>query len=326
MTLRRPGPRHAVIGTCTLSLRDIDDADLLLANGLNMIDEMAAEAERQGLSLDIVALPEHFALPAGSVPAATAEDLNGRTITAIAEKARTHGTYAVVPMYLRQGEAIHNSAVILDRAGEPAGIYHKAFPVVLPDESIEQGITPGSEFPVFETDFGRVGLQICWDAVFDDGWQALAEQEAELVIMPSAAPTLPLMISHAYRHQYYIASSVMRPPSVIVNPQGRIIAESSANRKVAVTRVDLDYRVVPSTFLWSRGDALKRKYGDIIDWNWHDAEGSCLMTSSDPDMPIGRFLEIEGIMTLAQWIAYNRQRIEAERGGPILAPSEVNDG
>ena len=320
MTLRRPGPRPAVIGTCTLSLRDIDDAEVLLASGLEMIDEMASEAKRQGWSLDIVALPEHFALPAGSLPHEAGEDLDGRTATAVAAKARAHGTYAVVPMYLRQGDAVHNSAVLLDRQGEPVGVYHKAFPVVLPDGSIERGIAPGGEFPVFETDFGRVGLQICWDVVFDDGWSALADQEAELVLFPSAAPTLPLMISHAYRYQYYIASSVMRPPSVIVNPQGRVIARSDADREVVVARVDLDNRVVPSTFLWSRGDALKEQYGDIIDWNWHDAEGSCLMTSSDPDMPIGRFLEIEDIMTLQAWVAYNRSRIEAERGGPPNTP------
>jgi len=157
--------------------------------------------------------------------------------------------------------------------------------------------------------------------VFDDGWRALAAQEAELVLFPSAAPTLPLMTSHAYRYQYYVASSVMRPPSVIVDPQGRIIAQSSQNREVAVARVDLDYRVVPSAFLWSRGEAVKRKYGDTIDWNWHDAEGSCLMMSRDPDMPIGRFLETEDIMTLPAWIAYNRRRTQEERGGPPVMPS-----
>ena len=112
----------------------------------------------------------------------------------------------------------------------------------------------------------------------------------------------------------------MRPPSVIVNPQGRVISPSSADRQVTVARVDLDYRVVPSTFLWSRGDALKAKYGDAIDWNWHDAEGLCLMTSRDPGMPIGRFLETEDIMTLKAWVAHNRSRIREERGGPPVMP------
>ena len=41
MTLRREGPRPAVVGTCTLPLRESRDADQLLAAGLAMIDQMA---------------------------------------------------------------------------------------------------------------------------------------------------------------------------------------------------------------------------------------------------------------------------------------------
>jgi hypothetical protein len=199
-------------------------------------------------------------------------------------------------------------------------------PVVLPDGSVERGITPGREFPVWELDFGRVGIQICWDIVFDDGWQALAAQEAELVMFPSAAPTVPLLASHAHRHCYYVAGSIMRPPSVIVDPQGRIVAQSTKDREVAVARFDLDYRVVPSTYLWSRGAEIKRKYGDAIVWGWHEVEGSCLMTSSDPQMPIGRVLETEGMMTLPEWIAHNRRRIEEERGGPPVMPPGAAPG
>jgi len=44
------------------------------------------------------------------------------------------------------------------------------------------------------------------------------------------------------------------------------------------------------------------------------------MTSSDPALPIGRFLQAEGIMTLNEWIAYNRQRAAAARGGPPVMP------
>ena len=320
MTMRKPGPRPAVIGTCTLDIRGIPDADVLLANGLAAIDAMAREAEKQGWGLDIVVLPEHFAVPNGSDPVTAAEDLDGPTVSALAERARVHGTYVVVPMFMREGGTVHNSAVLLDRSGSPAGVYHKAFLAVMPDDSIGRGTTPGGEFPLFETDFGRVGLQICWDSVFDDGWEALAAQEAELVLFPSAAPSLPYLISHAYRYSYYVAGSIMRPPSPVVNPMGRVIARSSRDGEVALARVDLDYRVVPSTYLWSRGNALQRKYGDTIDWNWHEAECACLMTSKDPEMPIGRFLETEDIMTLREWVDYNRRRIFDERDGPPAMP------
>jgi predicted amidohydrolase len=315
MGLRKNGPRPAVIGTCTLSIRGAGDADVLLASGMAMIDQMGRAAEKNGWGLDIVVLPEHFAIPPDSDPFATAEDLDGRTVRAAAERARAHGSYVVVPMYVREHGAVYNSAVLLDRTGEPVGVYHKVFPVVLPDGSIERGITPGREFPVWDLGFGRVGIQICWDIVFDEGWRSLAAQEAELVLFPSAAPSAPLFLSHAHRFCYYVAGAIMRPPSIIADPQGRIVAQSVQNRDVAVARVDLDYRVVPATYLWSRGAELKAKYGDAIDWAWHDVEGSCLMTSSDPAMPIGRFIETEGLMTLPAWIAHNRRKIAEARGG-----------
>ena len=62
MSYRKPGPRPAVLGTCTFSpypLRDLNDRDVLLRESLAMIDEMAREAERQGESLDLVVWPEN---------------------------------------------------------------------------------------------------------------------------------------------------------------------------------------------------------------------------------------------------------------------------
>ncbi len=43
-----------------------------------------------------------------------------------------------------------------------AGIYRKVFPVVSRDTEVaEGGVMPGVDFPVFDCDFGRVGIQIC---------------------------------------------------------------------------------------------------------------------------------------------------------------------
>ena len=319
MTRRRDGPRPAVIGTCTLSNRDIGDADALLSNGLSMIDDMARAAEQKGWSLDIVALPEHFAIPEGT-PADAAEGLDGRIVSAVAEKARAYGTHAVVPTLLHEGGAAHNSVVLLNRQGEPVGHYHKVFPVVMPDGSVEHGLTPGREFPVWDLDIGRVGAQICFDAAYEDGWQALAAQEAELVVFPSAAPCIAYLVSYASRFGYYIAGSIRRPPSLIVGPLGNVVAQASRDREAVVARVDLDYRLVPSRFLWTRGDALKERYGDRIDYGWHDAEGSCIMTSRDPDLPVGRFVEMEAVETMPDWLARNRRAQDEARGGPITTP------
>jgi predicted amidohydrolase len=300
-------PRPAVIGTCSLSARGINDSDQTLANGLAMVDEMAQKADENGWNLDMVLLPESFAHVDGNSPLEKAETIDGKIVTALAEKARTYNTYAAVPLWLREEDRVHNSVVILDRKGDPVGVYHKVFPVVLPDGSLEGGVTPGQKFPVFDLDFGSVGVQICFDVCYDEGWKALAAQGAELILFPSAAPSVSALISHAYRHSYYIVASTYRPPAIAVNPLGHEIAKAVNDREVAIVRIDLNYRILPSRFIWTRGDEIKSKYGDSVDFGWHDAEGFCLITSSDSKLPIGRLVELENLETISEFLSRNQQ-------------------
>jgi len=316
----KDGPRPSVIGTCSLSARSINDPYQLLINGLAMVDKMARKADENGWSLDMAVLPESFAHVDGDSSLENAETLDGKIVTALAEKAREYNTYVAVPLWLCEGEKTHNSVVILDRTGKLVGIYHKVFPVVLPDGSLEGGVTPGHEFPVFDLDFGRIGVQICFDVYYDDGWEALAAQGTELVLFPSAAPSVSALISHSYRHGYYIVASTYRPPAIIVNPLGHEIAEAVSDKEVAVVRIDLDYRILPSRFIWTRGNEIKNKYGDSIDFGWHDAEGFCLLTSSDPKLPIGRLVEMENLETISQFLSRNRQAQIAARVYPLNIP------
>lgn len=320
MSTRKDGPRPAVIGTCSLSGRNTKEPEMLLANGLAMIDTMAHHAEKNGWSLDLVILPETFAHPDGSKSDVSAQTLDGPIVGAAARKARAYSTYAAVPLRLRQEGKLYNSVVLLDRQGEPAGVYHKVFPVVLPDETLEDGTTPGREFPAFDLDFGRVGIQICFDVAYEDGWKALAAQEVELVAFPSAAPCVSGLVSHAYRFGYYIVGAICRPPAIIVNPLGREIARAAQDREVAVVRVDLDYRILPSRFTWTRGPEIKRKYGERLDFGWHDAEGACLMTSLDPGLPVGRLVELEDLEPYEEFIQRNLQAQMKARGGPPAMP------
>ncbi len=324
MTRRRAGPRPVVIGSCALSGRGIHDPDQLLTSGLAMVDEMARQADKRGWRLDLAVLRETFAHVDGARPQEAAETLDGPIVTALAAKAREYGAFVTAPLWLREGDRIYNSIVLLDRRGEPVGAYHKVFPVVMPDGSIEGGITPGREFPVFDLPFGRVGLQNCFDASYDEGWAALAAQEAELVLMPSGGgSTVSAITGHAYKHGYYVVSSSYRAPAVAIDPLGREIARASQDRDVFVVRVDLDFRILPSRFLWTRGKEIREKYGDRVDFGWHDQEGSCLLTSTDPHLPISRLVKEERLETLREFLARNRAAQDAARGGPPIVPKRA---
>jgi len=113
------------------------------------------------------------------------EALNGPTVTAMAAKAREHGIYVGLPVPTLEDGIRYNSVVLLDRAGDVAGIYHKNVPT---HGELDVGIRPGTETPVFDTDFGRIGFSICFDLNYWEVGARLAEKKPELVIWASMWP------------------------------------------------------------------------------------------------------------------------------------------
>jgi beta-ureidopropionase len=321
MTSRKPGPRAAVVGTCTLSPLGFSGRDDLLEAGLEMVDRMAARAEERGWSLDMFLLPEHSCPAEHSDALEIAEELDGKTVTAFAQKARRYGTYGAVPVHLIEDGRVFNCVVLLGRDGKPAGTYRKVFPVVMPDGRLERGVTPGRDFPIFDLDFGRVGVQICFDVSFPAGWEAYGQQEAELVLFSTDPPGGLAVRGYARRHGYYVVSSTMRPPSMIVDPTGREVARTDSDRQILVARFDLDYRVMPSRYSWTRGEEMREKYGDRLVQDWSDVGWCTLLTSTDPDMPVGRIVDQEGLEPVPAWHARNIAVQDAARGGPPPSPS-----
>jgi predicted amidohydrolase len=324
VTWQRPdGPRPAVVGVCSFRQTGAPDPETLLRDTLTMVDEMAARAEAQGWPLDLAVLPEcSFEFANGSVES-IAQTLDGPIVTAVAERARRYRTYATAPVLLRRDGCVYNSVVMLDRQGAPVGTYDKAFPVLMGDGSLEYGITPGREFPVFDLDFGRVGVQICWDIAFEAGWQALADQDAELVVFPTNPASLVGLRGRAWRHGYYIAASTVAPPAALVSPTGGVVGTTSADREVLVARLDLDFRVLHSNCLWDWSESRAARYAGRIKVVWDPEAHQYLVTSCDPQLPVREFLRAEGLLTGRQRCARNVALQLAARGGPPVTPEPV---
>jgi predicted amidohydrolase len=314
MTPRVDGPRPAVVGTCSLASPQSAGVEERLADRLEMIDLMAREAELKEWVLDIVLVPEVSAPDTIKRAIDGAEDMSGPTIAAMAQKARRYGTYVAVPMHVLDGGRAYNSVVLLDRDGEPVGRYDKAFPVTMSDGSLEHGVTPGRAFPVFDLDFGRVAVQICWDVAFPDGWQALADQDAELVLYPTSPISMTALRGHAQRHNYYIVGSVHRVPAAVIGPAGNVIATTTADREVLVVRVDLDYEVLNTNCLWEWPESKRREWAGRIKLEWHEDEYLYVLTSLDPEWPVRRFLAEEGLLTGRQRRARNLRLLDEARG------------
>ena len=130
---------------------------------------------------DIVCLPEVFTshgVPRDGV-AAVAESVPGPITEAIGAIARRHSTYVICPLIERREDRFYNSAAVLDRRGRIVGVYEKAHPV----PQVEDELTPGSGPKPLDTDFGRIGVLICFDINWPDAWATLKHMGAEVVFV-----------------------------------------------------------------------------------------------------------------------------------------------
>lgn len=221
-----PPPRWARIGT--ISLHPHNNPDNLGAY-LQALDEIAKDKP------DIVCLGEEILVEGNSRPYVTAaETIPGPSTIRLGEKARKYGMYIVAGLTEREGPLVYNTAVLIDRHGNVAGKYRKVY---LPREEIEGGMTPGGFYPVFDTDFGKIGMMICWDAEYVDGARSMAVQGAEILFVPAAGGYLTLLKARALENHLYVVSSGFDVESAIIDPTGAVLfstLESGVNRTIPI--------------------------------------------------------------------------------------------
>ncbi len=167
-----------------------------------------------------------------------AEPVPGPTTERLGELARRKNSYVVAGVYERDGVALYNTAVLIDRKGRLAGKYHKVY---LPREEFEAGLTPGIDYPVFDTDFGRVGMMVCYDVFFADPARGLALRGAELILMPIWGGKVELAKARAVENHVFLAAAGYDYPTHIIDPVGEIIA-SAERGKAAIATIDLNKR------------------------------------------------------------------------------------
>lgn len=316
-----PLPRKVIIGTLMCSAQNrIKKLGDRLTFFEEVIDELAEEAEEEYPSqgLDLVVLPE-TALSSGLPGDAPdkAVPLEGSVLERMGAKACQYSTYIIVTMVLPEvddGQArCSNAAVLLDRTGEAVGIYRKVHPVAyLHSDSLERGIIPGSEFPVFDCDFGRLGIQICWDMSYEDGWQALAEQGAEIIALPTASPQTVRPASYALRGRCYIVTSTGGDNASIFNPIGRICAQTTESRTL-VHQVDLSFAILHWSPPLREGKLLSDQFGDRVGYEYFHTESTGVFWSNDPTKPIKTMVHELGLEEMHEQVARNRILQDAAR-------------
>jgi predicted amidohydrolase len=221
---------------------------------------LAAAAVPDGL--DVILMSEGIPMVGTGKPYVdVAETIPGPTTTALGELARKKHAWVVAGLYERDGAAVHNTAVLIGRDGAVAGKYRKVY---LPREEVEGGLTAGSSYPVFATDFGSVGLMICWDTQFADPARALALAGAELLLVPIAGGNETLLRARAIENRVFVATSGYDYPTHVLDPDGRVLASALTDGTVALATIDLSRRYEDPWLGDMRGRFRKELRTDVL--------------------------------------------------------------
>ncbi len=250
---------------------------------------------------DVICLPETFLVSnlTQAAPAATlvAESPIGELLRPFADFARAQKCYVVCPLHTRAGDKVYNSAVLLDRAGEVMGEYRKAHPTT---GELDSGIIPGPlDPPVFKTDFGVVGMQICFDIEWSETWRSLKQSGAEIVFWPSAFAGGQMVNAKAWQHQYCVVSSTLKDTTKICDVTGEELARTSRWNRWVCAPVNLEKAFLHTWPYIHRFDEIQAKYGRKISIRNFAEEEWSILESRSADVKIADVLKEFELLTLS---------------------------
>jgi hypothetical protein len=208
-----------------------------------------------------------------------------------AETARENNCYIVYSAYrIMLDGSRRNSSVLIDRNGNVAGIYNKNHPTI---GEIENGTLCGKEAPIFECDFGRVAMAICFDLNFDELRLKYAEVKPDLIIFSSMYHGGLMQSYWAYSCRCHFVGAIAgsATPSEIRNPLGQVVASTTNYFDFAVARVNLDCKLAHLDYNWERLRKLKAKYGPKVTILDPGCLGSVLISSEHETISVEEMIK-----------------------------------
>ena len=271
-----------------------EPADDVVRSKMYMLEKHAALIEEAaGKGVQVLCLQEIFNGPyfcaeqdkrwygmAEAVP-------GGTTVGLMQELAKKHAMVMIVPVYEETLPGVYyNTAAVLDADGSYLGKYRKNHIPHLPPGFWEKFyFKPGNcGYPVFTTRIGKIGVYICYDRHFPEGFRELGLNGAEIVFNPSA--TVAGLSDHLWELEQpaaavangYFVGAINRVgrekpwdmgefygQSYFCNPRGQIVAQGSRDKdEVIVADLDLDeIREVRETWQFFR-DRRPDTYGGLV--------------------------------------------------------------
>ncbi|HIC79997.1 MAG TPA: acyltransferase [Kiloniellaceae bacterium] len=187
---------------------------------------------------------------------------DGPTVKLMQEYAKKHSMVIVVPIYEEDITGVYyNTAAVIDADGSYLGKYRKSHIPQVAGFYEKFFFKPGnSGWPMFQTAYCKLGVYICYDRHFPEGWRALALSGAEYIVNPSA--TVAGLSQYLWKLEQpasavangcYIGAvnrvgteapwniGKFYGSSYVVNPRGEFLVEASEDKdELVVADMDMD--------------------------------------------------------------------------------------
>lgn len=197
---------------------------------------------------DLVVLGETLTYAGvGSTYADCAESIPGPSTDYFGELAKKHRLHIVAGLIERDRHQLFNVAVLIGPDGQVAGKYRK---VCLPDGEFDNGISAGSEYPVFDTPLGRIGMMICYDGFFPEVARELSNRGAEIIAWPVWGCNPEQARARACENHVYLVSSTYEDVSrnwmltAVYGQDGSVLTQARDWGTVCIAEVDLNRRTL----------------------------------------------------------------------------------
>lgn len=236
-----------------------DNKERNIENAIKLIEKVSKEGA------DIAVLPEMFCCPYdNSYFRKFSEEAGGPVYRAMSDAAKEASIYLVAGTIpeLEDGK-VYNTAYVFNKNGEQIARHRKMH---LFDIDVKGGqyfkesdtFTPGRDVTVFETEFCKMGLAICYDIRFPELSRLMAAEGAEVIIYPAAfnMTTGPAHWELSFRaraldNQVYTIGVApardMKAPyhsygnSIVASPWGNVLNRLDENSGYIIQEIDLDY-------------------------------------------------------------------------------------
>ena len=211
---------------------------------------------------------------------------DGETTRLMIDLARETGMALIVPIFEKEDHGHHyNTAAVIDADGTYLGKYRKTHIPQVNGFWEKYYFRPGNMgYPVFDTKAGRIGVYICYDRHFPEGWRALGLAGAKIIFNPSATSRgLSMHLwdleqpASAVANEYFVGAinrvgieplgdNDFYGSSYFVNPRGEFVGEKASDTKEELVVRDLDMEMIDSvrkTWAFYR-DRRPDAYGDLV--------------------------------------------------------------